>query len=168
VVLPSLLVVLAATLLTGCSASGPIYVDAPPPKDGDALVTIYRNKSSAMQMQDAHFYVDDTHIADLSQGGYTWFHIRSGSYVLKQKWGALTLMRDLELNVKWLPGHTHYYRLEISHEFDGNASSRLCGNCAGTPSKRRRSLQRGRLGDARVSGALIGRSRWQSGPRVGS
>src|SRR5215470_12013537 len=59
----------------------------------------------------------DTKIADLSQGGYTWFHIRSGSYVLTQKWGALSLMKDLSLNVRWQAGSTYYYRFEVDGDF---------------------------------------------------
>jgi len=51
---------------------------------------------------------------------------------------------------------------------EDTSEPRLCGNCAGTPSKRRRSLPRGGLGDARVSAAFIGRSRLQWGPGVGS
>lgn len=112
-----LLAVLAAALVTGCAASGPVYVDAPPPQEGDALVYIYRNKASAAGGMDAHFYVGDTKIADLSQGGYTWFHIRSGSYVLTQKWGALSLMKDLSLNARWQAGSTYYYRFEVGGDF---------------------------------------------------
>ena len=46
---------------------------------------------------------------------------------------------------------------------EDTSEPQLCGNCAGTPSKRRRSLPTGGLGDARVSAAFIGRSRLQSG-----
>src|SRR3989442_9260364 len=51
---------------------------------------------------------------------------------------------------------------------EDTSEPRLCGNCAGTPSKRRRSLPRGRLGDARVSGAFIGRRRISDGASRGS
>src|SRR5215467_15351547 len=113
----SCLVAVLVPLVMGCAASGPVYVDAPPPQEGDALVYIYRNKSFFAGATDAHFYVGDTKIADLSQGGYTWFHIRSGSYVLTQKWGALSMMKDLSLNVRWQAGSTYYYRFEVDGDF---------------------------------------------------
>ena len=42
---------------------------------------------------------------------------RAGSYVLAQKWGALLLMKDLSLNVRWQAGNTYYYRLEVGGDF---------------------------------------------------
>ena len=113
----SCLVAVLVPLVMGCAASGPVYVDAPPPQEGDALVYIYRNKSFSAGGTDAHFYVGDTKIADLSQGGYTWFHIRSGSYVLTQKWGGLSMMKDLSINVRWQAGSTYYYRFEVDGDF---------------------------------------------------
>jgi hypothetical protein len=83
------IVLLGATLLAGCSATGPVYQTAPAPDEGNVLVYLYRPSRFAMGGQDAHFSVNDVNIASLSTGGYTWFQAPAGDYVLRQTWRDL-------------------------------------------------------------------------------
>jgi len=107
-----LFIVVCVVLLSGCVATGPIYQNAPDPKESDALIYIYRPSSFAGGARDAYFYVNDVNIADISSEGYTWFHVPAGEYVLKQKWPVdVAFGKTIEAKVKWLPKQKYYYRL---------------------------------------------------------
>ena len=108
-------VVAGVVLLAGCVATGAVYTPAPIPAVGDALVYIYRLEGSGLKTRDAYFYVDDVNIVDLTQKGYTWFHVPAGNYTLKQKWPVdVTLgMKTLEAPVRWQAGRTYFYRLGV-------------------------------------------------------
>lgn len=116
---PMVSVLLLLVLLSGCAATGPIYQAAPEPKESDALIYIYRPNSFALGGRDAYFYVDDVNIVDLSNEGYTWFHLPAGEYSLKQKWPLdVTLgTHTIEIKVKWLPHQKYYYRLNTNVGF---------------------------------------------------
>lgn len=116
-------ILLCIGVLTGCAATGPIYQDAPEPKETDALVYIFRPNPffSILGGRDAYFYLNDVNIVDLSSEGYTWFHVPAGEYFLKQKWPYdVTYGRHVvEMKVNWLPHHKYFYRLDST----GNVSS---------------------------------------------
>lgn len=110
--------VLPALLLVACAATGVAYNPAPSPSETDALIYIYRPDSAAFSARDAYFYIDDVNVVDLSRKGYTWFHVPAGEYTLKQKWPFdVTLgMQTLKAKVRWLPGRTYYYRLQLTRK----------------------------------------------------
>lgn len=113
-------IVVAAIMLTSCAATGPLFQPAPPPDSGKALVYVYRPDGFMLGGRDAHFYVDNKHVVNLSAGGYTHFHIDPGSHVIKQNWPIdLMMFGTLELPLDANPDETIYYRF-----FSGS------GNCS--------------------------------------
>jgi hypothetical protein len=104
-----------AVFLSACAATGPIYQPAPPPAQQDALVYIYRTDGFVLGARDAYFYVNDFNIIDLSNQGYTWFHVPAGNHTLKQKWpfDVSFGLNTLRINKEHRPSQTYYYRLEI-------------------------------------------------------
>jgi len=112
-------------LITSCAASGPLYQDAPKPKENDALIYIYRPSSWTLGMRDAYFYINDVNIVDLSDNGYTWLHVPTGGYTLKLKWplDVQLLYEVTEINAKWTPGRRYFYRLNTWHSGYVAASS---------------------------------------------
>ena len=115
----ALLSIFLTLALWGCSATGPIYKAAPEPGDNNSLVYIYRQPHFAYSANDAYFYVNDNNIADLTNDGYTWFHVPSGEYILKQRWpGMLDFSGkfDIKMKVRWEPRQVYYYRLETRME----------------------------------------------------
>jgi hypothetical protein len=97
--------------IMGCAANGPIFQNAPDPQESYALVYIYRPGTFTFSARDAYFYINDINIVDLTNEGYTWFHIPSGEYTLKQKWPIDLSFEVVELKVEWLPKHKYFYRL---------------------------------------------------------
>lgn len=105
--------ILCLLVISGCVATGPAYRVAPEPTGADALIYIYRPNSFAMSAGDAYFYVDDVNIANLTNGGYTWFYAPAGEHTLKQKWFGL-FSQKLFMRTAWLPAHKYFYRFETS------------------------------------------------------
>lgn len=107
---------LCVVVLAGCAATGPVYQDAPEPRETDALVYIFRPNPflSIAGGRDAYFYVNDVNIVDLSAEGYTWFHIPAGEYSLKQKWPYDISYGGhvIEKKVNWQPRQKYFYRLD--------------------------------------------------------
>jgi len=112
------IIVVCAVVLAGCAATGPVFQAAPEPKEADALIYIYRPSSSwfALGARDAYFYVNEVNVADLSNEGYTWFHVPAGDYTLTQKWpfDATPGAKALNINARWLPKQKYYFRLETA------------------------------------------------------
>jgi len=113
-----------AALLTGCAASGPLFQPAPPPDSGKALVYIYRPDGFMLGGRDAHIYVDNKNVVNLSAAGYTHFQVDPGSHIIKQKWPLDLMTFDtLELPLEASAGETYYYRF-----FSGSGDTCTSGN----------------------------------------
>jgi hypothetical protein len=107
--------VLLVLFISGCVATGPLYQAAPEPKASDALIYIYRPGSGAMGGRTAYFFVNEVSVADLSNDGYTWFHVPAGEYTLKHTWQTWPVMGStVQVRTRWLSGNTYFYRLETS------------------------------------------------------
>jgi hypothetical protein len=114
--------VLAATiLLASCAAQGPAFTDAPPPST-KALVYIYRQPGFVLAAQPAGFKLDEKPVATLDSGGYSFFHVATGHYELKQFWPASEsfanpllwspgLQKDIKIPLDVKAGETRYFRL---------------------------------------------------------
>lgn len=113
-------VLVAASLVAGCAASGPVFTEAPSSPE-KALIYIYRQPGFALSGQTAGFTLDGKPITELDAGGYSFFHVAPGHYELRQFWpGAVPLLFDsaLEEDVK-LPldvtaGQTRYFRMHVT------------------------------------------------------
>ena len=69
--------------VAACSASGPVYQDAPAAPEGKGIVYIYRPAGGPWGGRDTHFYIGDANVADLSSNGYTWFYLPEGNYTIR-------------------------------------------------------------------------------------
>ena len=114
-----LIILCVAALIVGCAATGPAYEEAPLPKGSDVLVYIYRPSNFTLGGRDAYFYVNDVNVVDLSNNGYTWFHVPAGEYSFKHKWPAdITFgKKDIVIPVKWAPRERVYYRLLLEYSY---------------------------------------------------
>lgn len=123
----TVLAAIAAVTLTGC-ATGPAFVEAPPPSNGKALIYIYRDVSLAAAARDAAFYLNGEKVFDLQTGGYSYVYVTPGNYAITQKWpywpfdmGRICDAIGISLYVK--PGDTRYVR------FDTGVGDASCYNC---------------------------------------
>ncbi len=112
----SLLALAGACLLAGCAAHGSEFTDAPPPGD-KALVYIYRSPTFALGGAAAGFDVDEKRVGTLDPGGYTYFHVATGHYEIKQFWApslvSLTtpgLWKSIKQPLDVNAGETRYFR----------------------------------------------------------
>lgn len=108
-----ILAMLITLVLAGCSATGPIFQDAKAPSPGCGLVYIYRTSSFVYGGSDAYFYVDDINVADLSNNGYTAFHLPAGTYEFKQSW-PLTVASSVTSPLALGAEEIQYFRLSTS------------------------------------------------------
>lgn len=78
---------MAAVLLAGCSANGPVFTEVKP-SDDRALVYIYRLPAYAMSLDTTVFDFNGQRVAGLTSGGYSYVRLPPGHYEIKQGWGA--------------------------------------------------------------------------------
>lgn len=103
-------ILLVATIVAGCSATGPIFQDAKTPMAGCGLVYVYRPDSFVFSARDAYFYINDVNVADVSNKGYTAFYLAAGDYQFKQKWPIDVPAKAIEVPFTVAAGETHYFR----------------------------------------------------------
>ena len=103
--------------LAACSASGPVYQDAPAAPEGKGIVYIYRPAGGPWGGRDTHFYLGDANVADLSSNGYTWFYLPEGNYTIRQKWPIDISFKTAELPVTVKAGGASYVRMGIGAGF---------------------------------------------------
>jgi hypothetical protein len=108
-------------LLTGCMATGPAFTEAPPPTGDNAIIYVYRIANFGASGARATFYVNDKQVFALRAGGYSYFVVPPGNYVLSQDWyqgypdihlGAFA--KELKVRVSVKSGETHYFRFEAN------------------------------------------------------
>lgn len=116
--------------LVACSAMGPIYTNAGPPKVGYGLVYIYRSDNLWMGGRDSYFYVNNENIVDLSNNGYTFFYLPEGEYTIVQKWPIDVPDDGFAEKLQIKSGDTVYFRLSPESNYDPNAGMLGLGNGA--------------------------------------
>ena len=105
------------TVVSACSATGPVFSEAPGPKKTDALVYIYRPDAIYYSGIQSHFYLNDVKVASLNKKGYTWFYAPKGDYALKQHWTGMDGENQIiTRNIKLPPEGRVFYRLTIGLE----------------------------------------------------
>lgn len=108
------LLALAIIAITGCSATGPVFSEAPAPKKSEALVYIYRPDAIYYSGIQSHFYLNDVKVASLNKEGYTWFYVPAGEYVLKQHWTGMEGENQIiTRSIKLSPEGKVFYRITI-------------------------------------------------------
>jgi len=106
---------LAALSLCGCTASGPLYQDAPTPPEGKALVYIYREATKTFSWRQAWFSVDNVEVGELYNQGYMWAYVPAGVHILKQEWPRdITHGRPTDINIVLQAGRTYYFKLRTA------------------------------------------------------
>lgn len=107
-------VTLAGLLVCGCSASGPIFSEAPPPGKTDALVYVYRPDAMFYSGIQSHFYLDDVNIVSLNKNGYSWFLVPAGAYSFKQHWSGMKAQsQTISFPAEFHSGQKKFFRLNI-------------------------------------------------------
>lgn len=97
-----------------CTASGPLFVDAPAPGNGNVVVYIYRVPNLAIGARDARFYVNGTRVFKLSPEGYSYFIVPPGSYELTQEWPIdVALGKTVRVPLIVRAYETHYFRFTV-------------------------------------------------------
>ena len=106
----NLLLIILACLLMSCEATGPKFKVSQEPVLNNALVYLYREDAFYLGGADAYFYVNDVHIVDVGNNGYTSFYLPKGNYKLRQEWGVIAA-DPIEFNMSLRAGQTVYYRI---------------------------------------------------------
>lgn len=110
------LTLIASLVLSGCATPGPAFTPAPVPASdaNQALVYLYRPDAFILGGRDAHFYVDDKQVVDLSRNKHAWIHVPAGHHQFKQKWTWDISTKELVLDADWQAGKSYYYRFSVS------------------------------------------------------
>lgn len=109
-----MLLILLALGIAGCTASGPLFVEAPLPGNGNAIVYIYRMPNLAIGARDARFYVNGTRVFKLSPEGYSYFAVPPGTYELSQEWPFdVALGKTVTVPLTIGANETHFYRFTV-------------------------------------------------------
>ncbi len=61
--------------------------------------------------RDATILIDDTEVAELSQGGFTWFYVPPGHHVLHARWALATEQLPSHVTLDLEAGKTYYLEL---------------------------------------------------------
>ena len=104
-------------LLSGCSATGPIYTEAAPPPDQKALIYVYRMPGLAFGAKQAHFYLDGIKAFDLNTSGYSYLYVSAGDHILSQNWEYWPLdppTDGISAPITVRAGETRYFRFSTS------------------------------------------------------
>ncbi len=104
-----------ALLASGCATYhpvGPSYAQAKATdtRSDAALVYVMRYKAEP-SARDATILVDDDEVADLSQGGFTWFYVQPGHHVIHARWGLVLEQLPSQVTVDLEAGKTYYLEL---------------------------------------------------------
>lgn len=98
----------------GCSTMGKPYSPPPPPKGKDALVHFMRSSVGYGNFWITSFYVNDVDMVSLYDKGYSWIHLKEGTYRFKAK---AALGKGLEFTMPVKAGNKYY--LEYTQESVG-------------------------------------------------
>ncbi len=106
-----------AAFASGCAAHapppvGPSYAQAraSEARADAALVYVVRLRAEPPG-RDATILVDDTEVAELSQRGFTWFHVQPGRHVVRARWAIPLDQVPSEIPLDLEAGKTYYLEL---------------------------------------------------------
>jgi hypothetical protein len=103
------LTIIFCLLIVGCSSTGPLFEQLPPPDKNKALLYIYRPDSLVMLARPASFEIDDEKIVELKNNGYTSLYIPEGKHTVKVLW-EMQGFKPIELNVNLIGGQQYFIR----------------------------------------------------------
>jgi hypothetical protein len=95
-----------ASLLSACTATGPIYQTPPSSKPGYATLVVSREEGAAGSARSHRYFVDKTLVAQLSPGGYTYLLVKEGSHRITYGTSGSSLLPIL---VPMQAGEIYYY-----------------------------------------------------------
>jgi hypothetical protein len=106
----------AVVLVSGVrAAAAPLPDPLPAPRDGEALIYIYRLPSFAFGLRNASFYIDNVKVVGLGYNECTVFIAPAGAHVIKQQWPLdLTFGHGDAFEASWESGATYYYRFSAN------------------------------------------------------
>jgi hypothetical protein len=114
--------VILVLALAACAASGPLFVEAPPPHAGEARVYVYRVSSLAIGGRDARFFVDGRRVFKLSSNGYSQFTVAPGKHELVQEWPfEVALGKTVRVPFEVQAGETKFFRFDVAAAIGGAA-----------------------------------------------
>jgi Protein of unknown function (DUF2846) len=77
---------LLALSVSGCVATGPLYVPPGPPPKGNGTLYVYSMLTYVDSALRASFYLDGQPLLELNTGGYAYCYVSAGSHELTQAW----------------------------------------------------------------------------------
>jgi len=107
------IVVLSLLVIASCATSGPPFSKAPHAHESEALVYVMRSTVAYRGGYWTNFYVNDEEIVELFDSGYSWIHLKAGTYTFSTDSHLLKTLK-FKLNVE--PGET-YYLVQDQKEF---------------------------------------------------
>jgi hypothetical protein len=132
--------------IAACAASGPLYVEAPLPANGDAIVYVYRMPTIASAARDAHFHIDGRHVFDLSNGGYAYIALPAGKHELMQDWSwEIAWGKAIKLPVVVKAGEVRFFRFGGDMTASGSAIATVWNLSEVAPAEARQEIAGMRL-----------------------
>lgn len=77
--------ILIFILISGCSATGPVYKSIDVPQDGKSILHIYRPKAFQNSLISPGIVLDGNEVLLLKNGGYTYIPVAEGVHLLNVK-----------------------------------------------------------------------------------
>jgi hypothetical protein len=108
-------------ILTGCMASGPLFVKPDLPTKDYARIVIYREEGLGGAAWPHPYYVDKTLVAKLRVGGYTTFLVSPGFRSVH--YGATPDFEGFLIKLDLRGGQTYYFKEGRNIDFDAPANS---------------------------------------------
>jgi hypothetical protein len=127
-------VLFSLLLLGGCASSGPLYVEAPPPPAGKAILYVAREATFSGSVGAARFLIDGKPFADLLISGYSYAYLSPGHHEITQFWpllGNFHVTGESHGSVDAEAGHAYYFRFQT--EVGGCPNGQLCVGWGLTP-----------------------------------
>lgn len=81
-----LFLLFALTLLTACSATGPVFERMPPPQEGKALLYFYRPDTHAFSARVLNVSIDSTPWVKLNNNAYAVKYVSPGEHSITTQW----------------------------------------------------------------------------------
>jgi hypothetical protein len=107
---------LCLLLVTGCGmknrAVGPAYAESKPTemREDAALVYVMRFRAEPVDAA-ATILVDGAKVLDLSDTGFTWFHLPPGHHEIDARWGQTTGQHPAHIALELQADRTYYVEL---------------------------------------------------------
>lgn len=103
-------------LLTGCSASGPLFQKVKLKDQDKSIIYIYRIDSQTMILRKACFSLDGKSLIELKNNGYTYLVTNPGKHKIRHNWekealDSQGLKKTIEIDVLASPCEAAYVEL---------------------------------------------------------